>query len=193
METVETKTIGKYEIHIFPDEFSTCPREDDNLGTMVCFHNGYNLGDNHEFRQEDYCGWDELENAIIKSEDVGVILPLYLYDHSGITMRTRPFSCPWDSGQVGFIFISKEKMRHEYSYKRISKKLRKRVEGYLEAEVKTYDQYLTGEMYGFSITNTEIDDDIDSCWGFYGIEDCLEQAEGVVQACIKYENKELTE
>ena len=30
-----------------------------------------------------------------------LMLPLYLYDHSGITMNTTGFSCPWDSGQVG--------------------------------------------------------------------------------------------
>ena len=33
-----------------------------------------------------------------------VILSLYLYDHSGITMNTTGFSCPWDSGQVGWIY-----------------------------------------------------------------------------------------
>lgn len=32
-----------------------------------------------------------------------LMLPLYLYDHSGITMNTTGFSCPWDSGQVGWI------------------------------------------------------------------------------------------
>ena len=35
----------------------------------------------------------ELENV--------VILPLYLHDHSGLTMNTSGFHCPWDSGQVG--------------------------------------------------------------------------------------------
>lgn len=45
-----------------------------------------------------------------------IILPLYLYDHGGITISTRPFSCPWDSGQVGYIYASKDKFRKETGY-----------------------------------------------------------------------------
>ena len=191
METIETKTIGKYEIEIIPDESPESPREWDNLGTMVCFHNRYNLGDEHDYRHQDYTGWEDMKKAIIKNEDVGVILPLYLYDHSGITMSTERFSCPWDSGQIGWIFISKEKMRTEYSYKRVSKKLKSRVAGYLRGEVKVYDQYLTGDVYGYRITDTETDEEVDSCWGFYGSDVCMNEAEGMVNSIIAYENKEL--
>lgn len=44
------------------------------------------------------------------------ILPLYLYDHSGLTMNTCGFSCPWDSGQVGWIYCSHKKMEEETGY-----------------------------------------------------------------------------
>ncbi len=49
MKPVETKTIGKYLIEILNDEDPENPREWDNLGTMVCFHRHYNLGDKHNF------------------------------------------------------------------------------------------------------------------------------------------------
>ena len=39
--------------------------------------------------------------SMLESIDGFVFLPLYLFDHSGITMNTSGFSCPWDSGQVG--------------------------------------------------------------------------------------------
>lgn len=189
MEAIDTKTIGKYKIEIIPDDSPFDPRGDDNLGTMLCFHGRYNLGDTQKgvfpYRSEDYSGWEEMKKAIIKNENVGVILPLYLYDHSGITMNTTGFHCPWDSGQVGFIFISKEKMRYEYSKKRVSKKLKERVEEYLVNEVKTYDQYLTGDVYGYRITDTETDEEVDSCWGFYGDDYCMEEAEGIVLHMVK--------
>ena len=51
---------------------------------------------------------------IVKEENV--ILPLYLYDHSGITMNTTGFSCGWDSGVVGFIYCSKKDFREETGY-----------------------------------------------------------------------------
>jgi len=184
MDAIETKTIGKYKIEIIPDDSPFDPRGDDNLGTMVCFHGNYNLGDKHEYRHQDYSGWDEMKRAIIRNENAGVILPLYLYDHSGITMNTTGFHCPWDSGQVGFVFISKEKMREEYSYKRVSQKLIKRVTEYLVNEIATYDQYLTGDVYGFRITDTETEEEVDSCWGFYGDNYCMEEAEGIVNHMI---------
>jgi hypothetical protein len=43
-------------------------------------------------------------------------LPLWLYDHSGITMScgaANPFYCPWDSGQVGWIIAEKKKIMAE--------------------------------------------------------------------------------
>ena len=189
-----TKRIGKYLIEVEQDNDPSNPREDDNLGTMVCFHKGYNLGDKHNYKSSDYDSFGELEKDIIKNENVGVILPLYLYDHSGITMNTTGFSCRWDSGQVGFIFISKEKMLKEYGGKIVTKKLKERVEKYLVDEVKTFDDYLRGDVYGYKIFEVSLcdkgcehNDEIDSCWGYYGEDSCMEEAEGVVNYLLKKE------
>lgn len=189
--TVETKEIvsgnKKYRIKIIQDENPNSPREDDNLGKMVCFHGRYNLGDKHDYDHRDYSGWDEQKEAIIKNEDVCVILPLYLYDHSGITMSTSPFSCRWDSGQVGWVFVSKKKVREEYSVKRITEKVIEKVTKVLKGEVETYDQYLTGDVYGYEIYEVttcseghEHETIIDSCWGYYGTSECLSEAEYIV-------------
>jgi len=182
------KRIGNYLIEVKQDMSPESPRDFDNLGTMVCFHRRYTLGDEHDYNSDDYSGWDEQLKVISKNEDVCVILPLYLYDHSGITMNTTGFSCGWDSGQVGWIFVSKKKVRKEYSVKRINKKLKERITGYLINEVKTYDQYLTGEVYGYKISKiTKCDlghehtEELDSCCGFYGEEECLKEAEGIVE------------
>lgn len=165
-KTYKLKSGKTLEIHV--DQTPQNPRNDwDNLGTMVCFHRNYNLGDKHDYNKNDYNSWKEMFKAIDKNEDALVILPLYLYDHSGITMATSPFDCPWDSGQVGFIFVSKEKVRKEYNVKRISPKIAEKVGEVLEAEVKTYDQYLTGDMYGFIVKDEEGNEE-DSCWGFFG-------------------------
>jgi hypothetical protein len=116
-----------------------------------------------------------VEKAIIKQEDVAVILPLYLYDHSGITMNTTGFSCGWDSGQVGFIYVSRETLRKEYSVKRISNKIVEKATKLLIGEVETYDQFLKGDVYGFKVFKVETcdkgcehEEEIGSCWGFYG-------------------------
>ena len=180
------KTVGKYKIEIRPDTDPCDPRDDDNLGIMAGFHSRYQLGDkDHGVNSNDYGGWDEMEVGIIKNEKAVIILPFYLYDHSGITISTSPFSCPWDSGQVGFIFISKEKIREELGIKRVTKDIIQKVTEYLEAEVKLYDQYIRGDAYGYCITDTETNKEVDSCWGYFGEEECLSEAKGVVEFVIK--------
>lgn len=137
----------------------------------------------HEWMQENLC-----------------VLPLYLYDHSGITMNTTGFSCGWDSGQVGYIYVTKytwvKETKQEFSQEAARKAL--------EAEVETYDHYLTGEVYGkilyriydepfdisrnisllesnpsydlyigdygFSIGEYDEYAELDACWGYYGLE-----------------------
>lgn len=86
---------------------------------------------------------------------------------SSITMKTTPFSCPWDSGQVGFIYAKKADLKREFGWKRMSPQREDDIRQYLKAEVETYDMYLRGEVYGFSIEGHD-GEPIDSCWGFYG-------------------------
>jgi hypothetical protein len=155
-------------LRVVQDSNGDSPREWSNLGTMICFHNRYDLGDKHSYNSDDYSGWEEMKKAILEEEGRGaVILSLYLYDHSGITMRTSSFSCRWDSGQVGFIVVNKKSILAEFGGKIVTKKLREKVEGILEGEVETYSQYLEGDIYGFQIVD-EDDEVVDSCYGFYG-------------------------
>jgi hypothetical protein len=171
LHVVET---DRYLLSILHDFDPLDPRDWDNLGTMVCSHGRYSLGDEQAENVDSYRNWDEWEAGEIPKGSV--CLPLYLYDHSGITMDTKSFSCPWDSGQVGYIYCSPERIRNEFGVKRISKKLRRRVEECLKSEVTTYDQYLTGDVYGFLLEEKiacEACDHvdyvtIDSCFGFYG-------------------------
>lgn len=59
-----------------------------------------------------YCSSSELLRLCEQSGQVA-ILPLYLYDHSGISMSTGSFigrvpHADWDSSQVGYIYLDKE-------------------------------------------------------------------------------------
>lgn len=159
------------ELRIVQDEDALNPRLDfDPLGTMVCKHPRYLLGDNHHF-----VDGDEIVKAVQKIiEDGGVVIKCYLMDHGGISMSTTPFSCPWDSGQVGFIWISAKRMKDDYG--ELNDAVRETVAAVLESEVKTYDQYLRGDCYGFELVEyttcrcceEEKEEVVDSCWGFYG-------------------------
>lgn len=162
-------TNDKYELKVGFESDPQNPRTEwDNLGTMVCFHRNYSLGDKTDLKSDDFDGWEELESYLKKEEGALMVIPLYMYDHSGITINTTGFSCRWDSGQIGFIYISKEKVRKEYNCKRISEKLKEKVRGYLLNEVKIYDEYVTGNVYWYEVLDKESGDMLDSCGGFYG-------------------------
>lgn len=96
-----------------------------------------------------------------------VSLNLYLYDHSGITMRTSPFCCPRDSGQVGLIYVTRDEILKEYDKKVLTQRLRDRAQALLQSEVEEYDQYLTGDIWWYNIEDAE-GNMVDSCGGFYG-------------------------
>jgi hypothetical protein len=126
----------------------------------------------------------ERKRAIIqKALDKRVImLPLYVYEHGGVAMSTGAYSDPWDSGQVGWVYVTKEDVREEYGKQRISAKLREAVEGVLKSEVETYAQYLEGAVYGYVVEDEE-GEHIDSCWGFYGD---TKYAEGEAKSAIDW-------
>jgi len=166
MDPVEKFELDGYlvEIHFDPDPES--PREWSNLGTMRCWHSRYDLGDKTKGQE---CP-DDPSEFVAWADSVGArYLPLYLYDHSGITMRTRPFSSRWDSGPVGYIYVLPQTIRDEYRVvgEMIPDDVVAKVLKQLEQEVATYDEFLTGQVFGYTITDAD-GEDVDSLWGIYG-------------------------
>ena len=169
----EIKVNGKT-LQIFYDSDPSNPRDpefmDVHLTKMVCFHKHYTLGDKHEYKHSDYGSWEEMKDAIVEKEKPLVIKPLYMLDHSGITISTSDFNDRWDSGQIGWVYITKKTIddcgltiKNGESFRQYKERL---AEG-LEAEVEEYDQYITGDVYRFVVLD-ENGDEIDSCGGFYG-------------------------
>lgn len=127
-----------------------------------------------------------IDTAIEKNT---VMLPLRLFDHSGISMSvgTGAHSCDpggWDSGQVGWIYVTREKILKEWGGNRLTPAFRKKAERLLRGEVETYDEYLTGNVWGYAVTCPDLDEDLDeNCGGYYGDPEksgCLEDAKSAV-------------
>jgi hypothetical protein len=205
-----------YKINIVSDDDADNPRGWDNAGKMVCWHNRYELGDIQP--KEDAADWlryqlsDEYNSDWLDVADLwelmktferkNLVLTLYLYDHSGISISTGSFigraqHAEWDSGRVGFIYISKEDAVKEWGKKNYTKNLEKRALKYLQGEVETYDDYLRGNVYGYEVCeyDAEFEEDgdiIDSCYGFYpdhddrsGYKYCLDEAKSIVDWEVK--------
>ena len=156
-------------LEIYKDEEPSNPREWDSFTRMVCFHRDYILGDDTELKSRMFSNWEEVKQHLIKEEGAKVIMPLYLLDHSGLSISLYPFSCPWDSKQVGFIFISADMMKTH-------KLTEKRAKEIIKADVKVYDQYLIGDVYFYNLYEEEkcnccgnvSKNLLDSVGGFFG-------------------------
>lgn len=139
----------------------------DMVGTMVLVDRcRYNFG--HETASHD-------EIAAICDDPDNIVLPVYMYDHSGITINTTGFSCPWDSGQVGIIYCTKKKAVQEFGKKLCTKKVLDAAIQCMKGEVASVDDCLTGNVWGFEVFDST-GDLVDSCWGFVGDSKyCLEE------------------
>ena len=110
-------------------------------------------------------GVKDLERLALDSDRI-VILPLYLYDHSGITMNTTGFSCPWDSGQVGWTYATKESILREFGGNELNTEKRARAKTLLVGEVDSYDHFLRGDVWQARIF--EGGEEIESIGGIEG-------------------------
>jgi hypothetical protein len=182
---IEQTLYKDYLISIDYDWDPSNPREWDNFGTMACFHNKYTLGDKHDIEAPDYSSWSEVRDYI--EADLGglVILPLFLYDHSGISMSVgapRAQHAGWDSGQVGFIYCTDGDM--------VANGITDldQAEALLRGEVDAYNRYLTGDLYTYRIERQVSCDSchhtsadfVDSCSGWYSVDDAMKEAMQVV-------------
>ena len=133
------------------------PIEDDEAIQVVMWHSGYDWNTCNDFAEpqdfEDYCK----DNEVVR-------LPLFMYEPSGVTVSTSDFGDRWDSGQVGWVYLTVEAIKDHGI---------PNPEDQLRGAVKQLDDWLTGNVWGFRILrkcgccgqSTEV---VDSCWGFYG-------------------------
>lgn len=138
---------------------------------------------------DEACDLEELDmirDGIARGELVG--MPVFAYVHSGTTLKaaeTNPFSCPWDSAQSGFVYMTKAEAIKEWGAKVMTATVLAQALDYLVDLVDTFSSYLSDECYGFVIERLTLDEDgdvtsaeqLDSCWGFIGdIDYCKDEA-----------------
>lgn len=161
-DTEKVTLDGKeYTIELYPDEDPISPMEgEEDVSIAYLKRSRYTLGtegvDEETLR--------EIGERIESGELIG--LPVYAYIHSGVALSTGAFSCPWDSGQSGFVYIHRSVTLKWYGGKRITKKKISRALDSLRSIVDTFGKYLNGECYGYVIKDAD-GEVLDSCWGFY--------------------------
>lgn len=176
---------GKNTILIGFDEFPLNPIEEmDYLSEMIFFGKYSHLGHKHDidFGNEEFSDrFDFIQRGakIIKRKlNAEFVIPIHAYIHSGMSISTSfeyPYNNRWDSGTLGFAVVTKQDIRDYFMIKRVTKKYAEKARKTIEKEVETLNAYICGNVYNFVIKNEE-EEIIDSCCGFYDLEQCREEA-----------------
>lgn len=162
---LETFTFCGYTVEIHPDHDAENPRT--WCSSTLCTRHrrrtfgGEMLPNAPATIEEAFA--EHLADRGLTERDV-IWLPVYSFEHSGLALGCTPFSDRWDSGQVGYIYMSHADIRREYGVKRITRPTKVAVYHRLEAEIATLGDWVNGETYYFAIPAL---DDL-SIGSFYG-------------------------
>lgn len=147
-------------IKVHQDELAEGPNQwgDTNI-FLVANHRDFYVPEPGEKRAP-----NDPEELIERYKKTHWIFPLEAYIHGGVHLSFgSEGNYPdrrWDVSQLGFIFASKKEWR-------LSKSARKAAASLIE----TWNQYLGGEVYGYTVEDEETGEEGDSCWGYYGYEE----------------------
>ena len=162
MKPEYTETLRGYTIEIHQDEdpfFS--PKENaDKHAFLVYGHRDFTVyGPNNEKAQD-------IHNNLDEWKETYHVWPVYTYIHSGVYLKLgSDEGLPdrqWDVSMCGYVLITKDESEIPYPEK------------YAQGMIEEWNQYLSGDVWGFVIKAGE--EEIRSCWGFYGLDYCKEEA-----------------
>jgi hypothetical protein len=186
-DVIETRKIGNLTVSLYYSDAAESPREWEEDSTFFGFHRRYSSPDEPPVRDPDTA-------LLIATLRGNICLPVWFYDHSGTTYRaaeSNPFSCPWDSGLFGFIYISRKAARERFGVSRLTAKTVERVKESLKSEVEAYSAWANGEVYGWSIEDAD-GDVIDACGGYigdsdYALQEGIEAAKEILQTARDFD------
>ena len=196
-----------YKIKIREDEDTDSPDDwgDENL-FLVYDHRQFTV------KRKDFEPQDIYENGLAYEKNYW-IFPVEAYIHSGVSLRlfNGTKQCRWDSSVSGYILASKSEFDNLETATNAA-----------EGLIETWNQYLSGEVYGYIIEkpNTtyliskekfdrlkfendlatleqefDIEDEweeVDSCWGYYGQDAAIDEAKSVIDSLTKNEKEILS-
>lgn len=195
------------------------PRDADNVGQFWAdgMHRRYNfheegaddvlarIKDAERYRMDDDIDPDDWDNyewinylreIEDKRKDEWAIVPVYMYEHGGISLSCSPFSCGWDSGMIGFMICDRkqaEMILGEWDYDKVVQAI--------VAEVKCLDEYYVYGGYMYEVIEYKKCDccghekevEADACCGFVGCPDGERGVKAQIRHQLADEHKALIE
>lgn len=198
---VKTFSVENLRVRIVSDEDPQNPRTDyENIARFAFSHRRYNLGDNErtlgwKFRSSEFDGWEDVETYIQQEFNPLVIEAVSIHDHGGISLSLG-VSRGWDSGQVGFAYVTRENMERGWGKECVAamtdEERLERARKCIEGELECYTAFLEGDVYGYIVEEKKGCDhcghaeweEIESCWNFYGTKDAEQAGRDTAEAIV---------
>ncbi len=197
-------TFRGYKIRIETDDDPLDPRDRDLMGIIGEWHSRMTFGDfkiskDGVYRSKfpDYTKEVAIrEGRLWELEDIEQFMesqgwlwkPLYMISHSGTRLSLYDPECPFDSGQVGYVYITKENIRRQLGVKLVTKPVREEAWKWVEDELNDLDNYMNGGQYRFFIEDAP-EWMVDS-YGCYDSEkEALVEAKGCILDYLMNEKK----
>jgi hypothetical protein len=162
--------VAKYLVR---DENAESP---DTLGDkglfLVHYHRDFDVRKNDVITEDDARAWYQGED--IPQEKDYWILPVEAYIHSGVALAiSKEGNFPdrrWDVSNVGLVLADKKEF-----------KTKAKAEKAMRGLVETWNEYLSGDVYGVVADKYDKDKklvDNESVWGYYGEKYAMEELKG---------------
>lgn len=112
------------------------------------------------------------------------VFDLTAYIHSGVALYLGSPNLAhdpggWDTSRVGIVLVSRVEWPDEDGARKAALSL-----------VEEWNTYLSGDVYGYVIED-EDGEQIDSCWGFYGMDAAIEEARSAADTHANARDEEM--
>ena len=114
------------------------------ITTIISWHPKYKnqLSDTNQFQTH----YDFIQYLNDNKHDIAILRNLYIFEHGNIALSIYPFTDFWDSGQIGYIYITKENNNNKEF---INMSLN--IESYIVNDLKMLEQYINNNVYCIDI------------------------------------------
>jgi len=148
---------------------------------LVNYHRDFEVRRDEIITEDDVRTWYQGEK--IKQQKNFFIFQLSMLSHSGVWLSLNSsFACDaggWDTSRVGVVLVSKKEAKTKEKAVKLASGL-----------IESWNDYLSGNVYGYVITGIEDSKILDSCWNFYGDfnkNGMIEEAKNIIDEAVEQE------
>lgn len=160
-----------YKVTVRYDDTAESPREWDNVCDIITFSTQVHIKEGVYKDMEASQFMREVEPKM----DF-FISPLYMYNHSGISLSLSPITCDWDTSKIGWVYVTLDRFKeHYFDDYTGSEEQKKKLTDAINGELSVFNDYYAGNVFYFTLekkVTCQCCDhvaysDIDSVGGYY--------------------------